>query len=206
MAVAEFRRTLSLPTVDRRTLAGIAMAAVAALLVLVLTRPAPTVPVLVAGADLPAGTALETLDVTVRQVENGTGLVLGDDLGELAGWTLAIPVAAGEPLVPSALRPPAMTTRPDLLALSLDADRAVLGRLAPGDLVDVYVTWPPAEFGAPPTTELLASAVAIVEVQTDPAGFGTAQVDLLVAVDDDLAASLTAARRGGDIDLVRIGP
>ena len=66
MAFGVELRRLSVPSVDRRMMLGIGLAAAAALLVLAVTRPAPTVSVLVAGADLPAGTPLSQLDVAVK--------------------------------------------------------------------------------------------------------------------------------------------
>jgi hypothetical protein len=35
---------------------------------------------------------------------------------------------------------------------------------------------------------------------------GAGRVDLLLAVDDGLATTLTAATHSGDLDLVRVGP
>ena len=189
---------------DRRTLAGLALGAAAAVLVLVVTRPATTVPVLVADSDLPAGTALRELDVGVRRVTDPTGLVAGDDLGELADWYLARPVAAGEPLVPSLLEPPAVATAPARMALSVDAAHAVLGRLSPGDRIDVYRTTAPP--GEPPVTERIASGVFVIDATVRPSPTGGDRVDLLLAVDDATAALLTAAGHGDGIDIVRVGP
>ena len=58
MAVNVRVRGITIPRPDTRTLIGIGLAAVAALLVLWLTRPTPTIPVLVAGSDLPAATPI----------------------------------------------------------------------------------------------------------------------------------------------------
>ncbi len=206
MAVVGLRRPLAIPRVDRRTVIGAALAAAAALLMLVLTRPVPTVPVLVAAADLPRGAPLTAADVTVRQMPSAGGLVEGDDLGALSGWSLAAPVAAGEPLLPSLLRPPARAASPDLLALSLPETHAVLGTLAPGDLVDVLVTTGAGGL-EPAATELLATDVLVVDARADGTAIGgEPRVDLLLAVDADLALALTQAMHGGDIDLVRVGP
>ena len=78
--------------VDRRTLLGIALAAAAAFAVLMVTRPAPTAPILVAATDLPMGTPLADSSVSVREVTSADGLLEGNGLGELSGWTLAAPV------------------------------------------------------------------------------------------------------------------
>jgi hypothetical protein len=94
ISLEELRR-IPLPAVAPRTMLGIGLAAVAALLVLVVTRPAATVPILVAGADLPAGTPLSELEIDVRSVESASGLVAGDELGELEGWVLGAPISAG---------------------------------------------------------------------------------------------------------------
>jgi Flp pilus assembly protein CpaB len=205
MAVRARSLALGLPDIDRRYLVGGVAAAIAAALVLVLTQPPDRVPVLVAGSDLPAGAPLGTLDVGVRYVEDGSGLVEGDHVGELGEWSLAIPIDEGEPIVASMLVPPQMEAAPDVLAIALEPAHAVLGELSRGDLVDVYRT-SDAGGAEPLAAELIARDVYVVEstVSDDPADRG--DVRLLLAVDDELAAVLTAAARSGDIDLVKVAP
>jgi Flp pilus assembly protein CpaB len=196
-------RGISIPRPDARTLVGIGLAAAAALLVLWLTRPAPTVPVLVAGSDLPAATPISELDLSVRHTADATGMVVGDSPGDLSDWVLAAPLAAGEPLLPSLLRPPEVQTAPNLLALEIDEAHAVLGRLDPGDRVDIYASTSP--LGAPTETRLIAHSVYVVDATVSDSSVGSSQVQLLLAVDDELAATLTAAMNGDDLDLVRVG-
>ena len=190
---------------DRRTALGLALALAAGILVFAVTRPAATLPVLVAEGDLPAGVALEGLPVGVRKVPDATGLVAGDDPSSLAGWTLAAPLAAGEPLLPSLLRAPEQRSRPDLLALSLERDRAVLGDIGPGDHIDIYVTADGLDGTG--ETHLAAAAVYVVAAGPAPSGLGGEdRVDLLLAVDDTLAAALVSARSRGTLDVVKVGP
>ena len=196
---------LRAPDIDGRTVAGIALAALAAATVLFITRPETTQSVLVAGADLPAGTPLAELPLAVRETEDTAGLVVGTEVGELSEWSLRVPLAAGEPLLPSLLQPPQIASAPNLLALELDASHAVLGRLAGGDLVDVYAT-SRGGFGDEATTELVATGVYVVEARLDDRGMSEDRVSLLVAVDGELAARLAAAARSGDLDIVRVGP
>ena len=203
MALGVRVREWSFPRPDTRTLLGIGLAAIAALLVLWLTRPAPTVPILVAGSDLPAGTPLSGLGLGVRHTADADGLVLGDSRGDLTDWVLVTPIAAGEPLLPSLLRPPETQSAPDLLALEIDESHAVLGRLSPGDRVDVYAsTSRPGEDAA---THLIASSVYVVDAGTSDSSVNGGRVQLLLAVDDQLAATLTSAMNAGDLDLVRVG-
>jgi Flp pilus assembly protein CpaB len=189
--------------IHRRTLFGLLAAAAAGVLVLVLTRPDPTVAVLVAEGPLPAGVELEGLPIGVRHLPDTAGLVAADSPDGLADWTLAAPLAAGEPLLPSLLRPPERRDHPDILALSLPRDRAVLGELQAGDLVDVYVTADALE--GPPATRLVAADLYVVAAGPAPGGIaGSEGIDLLLAVDDTLAAALVSARHEGEIDLVRV--
>lgn len=196
-------RRLPLPAVAPRTLLGIGLAAVAAVLVLVVTQPPATVPVLVAASDLPAGTPLSELAVEVRQVETAAGLVAGDELGELDGWVLATPIAAGEPLLPSLLRPVEALDAPDTIAIELDSAHAVLGQLSAGDRVDVFATT--ARPGVPTETTLIASAIYVLEASTSDATAGPDKVELLLAVDRATAGALTTAMHAGEIDLVKVG-
>lgn len=202
MAIAGVR--VPMPRIDRRTLVGVGLAAVAALLVLLLTRPTPTVTVLVAADDIPAGRPLNEADLTTRSVASADGLVEGSSIGELSAWSVVAPLRAGEPLVPSLLQPPQITEAGNLIAVAIEESHAVLGRLAPGDRVDIYVTWPGGS-GEPPLTELLAPDVYVAEVQTDDGtSISGSIVSLVLAVDDELAPRMARASRSGQLDLVRI--
>ena len=79
----------------------------------------------------------------------------------------------------------------------------MLGRLDPGDSVDIYATSAP--LGEPTETRLIASSVYVVDATISDSSVGGSRVQLLLAVDDELAATLTAAMNGGDLDLVRVG-
>jgi hypothetical protein len=205
MAVRARVSDLSMPIIDRRLVVGGLLAALAAVLVLVLTQPADRIPVLVVGEDAASGVALSDLDIGVHYVDSADGLVQGSSLGDLESWSLSVPLAAGEPLLKSLLRPPAMSTMPNVLALSLAGEHAVLGQLSAGDLVDVYVTSDHL-LGEIPETSLVASDIYLVAatMSDNPADRG--RVDVLVAVDDGLAPILAKAARSGGIDLVKVSP
>lgn len=196
---------LALPSVDRRTIVGGILAAFAAFGVLQITQPPDRVPVLVAGAEVQAGQPLGDMDIAVRYVESDVGLVAGDSVGDLEEWSLRVPLAKGEPLVASLLQPPELVATPNVIALSLRAENAVLGRLVSGDKVDVYLT-STAGFDSGPTTELLASSVYLVEAVTSDSSVDRGRVNVLLAVDDALAAQLASASHTGEIDLVRVAP
>ena len=203
MAIGVRARSISIQRPDTRTLIGIGLAATAALLVLWMTQPVPTTPILVAGSDLPAGTPISELDLSVRHTQDATGMVIGDSPGELSDWVLVAPLAAGEPLLPSLLRPPEVQATPDLLALEIAEAHAVLGQIDPGDRVDIYAST--SEVGRSSETRLIASDVFVVDASVAESSVNTDRVQLLLAVDDELAATLTAAMNGGDLDLVRVG-
>lgn len=207
MALLEHVRpmNLSISWLDRRTMLGILLAALAGAIVLTLTRPPVLVPVLVAGSDMPAGTPLQDLDVGVRQVSSALGHVEGDSIGDLADWTLRVPLVAGEPITPSLLVPPQVGLSPNAIALSLDRSHAVQGDLTVGDLVDVLVTLP-STFDESPVTELVGSRVYVLDVGLGETGFDADRVDVLLAVDSELAALLANAREAGTLDLVRVTP
>ena len=203
MAIGVRTHGISIPRPDTRTLIGIGLAAAAALLVLWMTRPIPTTPVLVAGGDLPAGTPISELDLALRYTQDATGMVTGDSPGEISDWVLVAPLVAGEPLIPSLLRPPEVQTTPDLLALAIAQAHAVLGQIDPGDRVDIYAST--SQVGQPTETHLIASSVYVVDASVAESSVNDSRVQLLLAVDDELAATLTAAMNGGDLDLVRVG-
>jgi hypothetical protein len=143
--------------------------------------------------------------VSVRYVESSSGLVEGASLGELEDWTVRVPILAGEPLLASLLQPPEILVAPNVVALSLDPAHAVLGRLVAGDHVDIYQTAGGGIDGNA-RTELIASDVYVVESRFDVDGINGGSVDLLLAVDDELAVRIVAGDRLGEIDLVRVAP
>lgn len=205
MAVGVRTQTIALPKFDRRRVIGILLAAIAGLLVLVMTRPESQVPILVASGDIVAGQPLGAQQVAVRYVTDAEGLVAGTDVGELSDWSLRAPLSDGEPLIPSLLQPPELIAFPNVIALSLDQEHAVLGHLVAGDRVDVYRTTS-VGFDVTPVTERVATGVYVVEVRMSEAGINADRVDLLLAVDEELAALLAGAVRSGEIDLVRVAP
>jgi len=196
---------LTMPNFDRRMIVGGILAAIAALGVLQLTKPPERLPVLVAGSDLVAGRPLGEMDIDVRYVESTTGLVSGDSVGDLEDWSLRVPLEEGEPLVTSLIQPPELVASPNVIALSLPAENAVLGRLVAGDRVDVYVTYT-GGFETESSTVLLASRVYVVEAVTSESAASRGKVNVLLAVDDDLAGQLASATHTGAIDLVRVAP
>lgn len=205
MALNVSASRISLPKFDRRTVVGGILAAITALGVLQLTQPPEMLPILVAGSDLVAGRPLGVLDIDVRYVESTTGLVAGDSVGDLSDWSLRVPLEEGEPLVASLIQPPELLASPNVIALSLAAENAVLGKLVAGDHVDVYVTLP-GGFDTGPSTVLLASRVYVVEAVVFDASINRGKVNILLAVDDGLAGQLAAASHNGEIDLVRVAP
>lgn len=205
MALGISSHALSMPSLDRKRVVGAVLAVITALLVLQLTRPPERTPILIAAADISPGTALTADDVAVRYVQSSDGLVEGSSIGDLATWSLRAPIEAGEPLVPSLLQPPELLEAPNVIALSLDESHAVLGRLMPGDRVDVYVTSSDG-FGEQTTTELVATGVYVVESRSGGEGLGADDVNLLLAVDEALAQTIAGAGRSGAVDLVRVSP
>jgi Flp pilus assembly protein CpaB len=94
---------------------------------------------------------------------------------------------------------------PNVIALSLDESHAVLGRLLPGDRVDVYVTVGNG-LGDDPVTHLVATGVYVVESRAGGDGIDADRVNLLLAVDEELALTIAGAGRSGAVDLVRVSP
>lgn len=190
-------RRLTVPSIDRRTLLGIVLASTAAILVLIVTRAPSLTPVLVAGDAVTPGITLEDAAIEVRMVADAGGLVVGDDLGELAGWTVAVPIGRGEPLTPSLLRPPGMGTSQEM-AIALPAAQAVMGRIGPGDRIDVYAT--SSRPGGESSTVLVASDLVVLEAVIEDR---TRDVGLVVSVDGETAGRIAAALHTAEIDLVR---
>ena len=202
MAARTRALTAALPAVDTRYVVGALVAALAAVLVLTVTRPPERTAVLVVAQGVAAGTTIDRTMFTTRLVESDEGLVPSAHLDRYEGWTLAVPLAVGDPVLASLLMPPEIAAAPNAIALSLPPEHAVLGRIGPGDFVDVYVTdrTPMGEV----TTELVASEVYVVAASIADDTISGGNVEVLLAVDDDLAPVLASAARADGVDLVRV--
>ncbi len=142
-ALRRARRTV---LVRRRPLA----AGLAALAVLAVVRgtAAPSVPttgVLVAASDLAAGRTLQPGDLTTHDLPTAVvpdGSTPPEELGALAGRTLAAPVRRGEPLTDlRVVSPSLLEGYPGLVAVPVRvADAGAVRLLRVGDRVDLLAT------------------------------------------------------------------
>ncbi len=180
----------------RRPLAaGLTAVAVAAGLHAVAAPPAPTVSVLVAARDLPAGQVLDADDLV--SVDFAPGSEPDDVVGDAGGRVLAAPLRRGEPLTDVRLVGPALTEgHPGLVALPVRLpDAAMVGLLEVGDRIDLVAT-DPQEGGA----EVVAADVPVLALpapSADEPGASALPGRLVVvgAEDDDVPALADAAVR-----------
>lgn len=160
------------------------------------------VPVLVARADLAAGalldpTALTTVDIAASDGVLAT-LVRPDDLVGLDGSVLRVEVTSGDLVRQADLRPAAAPDRRRAMSVPIDASRAVGGRLAAGDRVDVIEV-------SDGTARFLATDAEVLDVTTDVGsaigalgGFG-----VVLAVEAETALDVARALATGSLDVVR---
>ena len=182
---------------DLRLAVAAGLALVAGLGVLVLTRPADRVAVLMAAEPLPAGVPLADAPLREVRAEPLDGLLLLEEADSIRDWTLAVSVPSGTPLTHAMLAPPGNAV-PDLIGLTLDRANAVQGRLTPGDLVDIYIT---DDDG----TRLLARSVQVVSAEVGTGGLSGTDVALLLAVEDrSLVPDLVEAVHAAAVDLVLV--
>ena len=151
----------------RRLLAALCLGAAAAAAVhAVAAPPAPTVEVLVAAHDLPAGHELAEDDLVLLGLPPDA--VPEGVLRTVVGETLASPVRAGEPITDVRLVGSGLAAaHPDLATLPVrlpDAGQAAL--LDPGDRIDLLATDPQA--GG--SRVVAAGAVVLAVPRADPAG------------------------------------
>lgn len=132
--------------------------------------------VLVVTDPVPSGTPASLLQdsVAVRELpENAVAEGVVSDLGDLEDMITAVALVPGEPLLVSLFETPveaAVSTRvevpPDLLqaTISLSPERAIGGRLVPGDLVAVVASFDPFALGAvePADPESLQEALETI--------------------------------------------
>ena len=186
----------------RRPLAA-ASAAFAVLLLASTLRPAspPTLPVVVAASDLPAGSLLSRDDLAVIDVPidyAAPGAL--SDIATATGRTIAVGMVAGEAVSESRLL--ATSGRIDgLLTVPVRlADAEVAGLLEPGSAIDLVQLAGDAE------PRVVAEAVRVVTVprRTDSPGWGgtTRSAGSLIVVATDRRTAVALAAAGTQLGLV----
>jgi Flp pilus assembly protein CpaB len=194
--VPRFRRPRHPVHTLRRVLSGLLTVAA---LVLALRSPPksgppgpPTVPVVVAAADLSPGVVLDRGDLAVvRLPADAAPAGRSADPHGLLGRVLAAGVRAREPLTDArvvgaglaARLPPGQVAAPVRLA-----DLAVAQLVSPGDRVDVLATAPDAA-----RAELVTAGALVLAAPARTGSAGEEAGVLLVAVDPATAARLAAA-------------
>jgi Flp pilus assembly protein CpaB len=179
-------------------------AGVAGLVVtLAVLRPgAGGAPVAIAAHDLDAGSVVSERDVRFERIsasETVSGpYISARELTARRGRVLTTPVFADEPLLEAHLRTRAATDGRRAMSIPVDRARAVNGKLAPGDRVDVVVA------GDDEVTIVVADA-EVLDVDSDDT-FGTrrGEVRVTLAVDARESQLLTAALADGDFVLTRV--
>jgi len=152
----------------RRLLAALcAGTAVAAGIHAVAAPPPPTVAVLTAAHDLPAGSVLDDSDL--RPLQMPPDAVPDGVTADAAGRTLAAPVRAGEPITDVRLVGAGLATaHPDLTTLPVRLpDAGLADLLDTGDRIDLIATDPQAGGSRVVAADALVLATTPIDAATD---------------------------------------
>jgi Flp pilus assembly protein CpaB len=177
----------------RRLLAALLLgAAVVAGLRTVSPEPPPTVAVLAAARDLPAGTVLGPGDLASVPFAAGTSPAGTVPREELLGRTLAAPVRRGEPLTDRRVVGPGLLDGyPGLVAAPVPVpDPATAGLLRVGDRVDLLAADPRG--GEATVLAEQAPVLALPDAPADQVGAAAGRV-VVLAVPPDAAADIVSA-------------
>lgn len=194
-------RRVGLPS-GRAVVGGLlmALAAVGTFLAYAEASADDTIDVLIARRALAPGELIAAGDVELVPVEvPGSVRGLFGAVDAAVGRQVTSPVAAGELLLASATAEAVEGQESLEVALSLPASRAV-GRLRPGERVDVFSTW------GGDVTELIAVDARVLEVAGGTSrGLGGAEpvVVRLAVADFAQVEALVHAQAAGDVTLVR---
>ncbi|MFP5320614.1 MAG: SAF domain-containing protein [Acidimicrobiia bacterium] len=194
-------RRIGLPS-GRAVVGGLlmALAAVGTFLAYADATADDRIEVLVAARPLAPGETITGADVELVPVELPSevrGLFGAVDAA--VGRQVVAPVGRGEFLLASATVVPVEGEEVLEVALSVPSSRAV-GRLRPGERVDVFSTW------GSDVTELVAVDARVLEVSGSSSGGlgGSESVTVRLAVADfDQVEALVHAQAAGDITMVR---
>jgi Flp pilus assembly protein CpaB len=158
--------------------------------------------VAIAVRDLEAGAVLGARDVRFESVSASDRVVgryvTAGELPGLRGRVLTAPVFADEPVLEAHLRMRASADGRRAMSIPVDRARAVDGKLAPGDRVDVVLA------GDDEVTIVVAAAEVLAVDGNDAFGTRRGEVRVTLAVDARESQLLAAALADGDFVLTRV--
>jgi len=161
------------------------------------------VEVAVATHEIRAGEAVHAGDFRTERVQ-ATGRVLDSfvrirDLRRLHGQIAVATITAGDPVFRRELRPRAARSGLRAMSIPIDPSRAVGGRLAAGDRIDVLFT------GDREVSIIVRDASVLAVDAKGRAGIGetTSPFTVTIAVDARQSQLLAAAIADGDISIAR---
>lgn len=170
---------------------------------LVLQDRSSTTLVAIADQPLATGSPLDTSTLRLVPVESTfeglPSLVTEEELGELAGWVLSRPVAAGEMVHRSAFVEPGSNFGLRSMSLPVPMEHAAGGSLVSGDRVDVISV-------IDESARYVAADLEVISVSDGSASGGIGAVSayhVVVNVDADEALRLAEALDAGSVEIVR---
>lgn len=193
-------RRIGLPS-GRAVVGGLlmALAAVGTFLAYAGANADDSIDVLIAARDLRVGETITADDVALVPVElpSGVGGLFGG-IDAAVGRQLVASVDSGEFLLASATVVPIDGDEALEVAIALPGNRTV-GRLRPGDRVDVFSTW------SSDVTELIAVDARVLEVRGGSSGLGGGEsvVVRLAVADFAQVEALVHAQAAGDVTMIR---
>jgi len=180
--------------------------ALGVLLTLSVVRSADrTRPVLAAARDLVPGAVVTDADVRVARVHADAWvfatLFAGDDMTAVRGHVVASGIRSGQLLTRDVVRAVDAGAAARVMSFPLPRARAVGGKLASGDRVDVIAVEHDSWRAGYVLTD--AAVVGVDMHDTGPLGGGSDDVTVSLIVDPEGAARLAAALDAGTVTLVR---
>jgi pilus assembly protein CpaB len=168
-----------------------------------LRREPAGVPVAVAAHEIRAGERVAAGDFDVARLQTGRALlamfVRARDLRDLRGHVATTTIEAGEPIIRRELRPRAARAGLRAMSIPIDPSRAVGGRLASGDRVDVL------NASDREVSIIVGDAEVLAVDAKGRAGIGetSSPFTVTIAVDAQQSQLVAAAIADGDISIAR---
>ncbi|HYF59563.1 MAG TPA: Flp pilus assembly protein CpaB, partial [Burkholderiaceae bacterium] len=182
-----------------------------------------TVELVVARRDLRRGEAVGPDTMAVRTVPRDYALgaaIAPGGFDAVSGARLAVPMKAGEPLLPTALVHPdtgaiSSRVRPGVRAMTIAVDEvnSLSGMLQPGDRIDLLLSVRPAPVAGmvqPEVTRTVMQGVAVMatgrQSRAEDGPPGRPFTSITVEVDPEQAQRLVVAQRSGKLTAVLRNP